>query len=312
MSNRLPFSMVLFVLILGGSPFAQAKDCDFDLVRFLREDLLVSPRQGMPGKVDFSSIVRRIESGELKMTRIPGQSVSKIKGLAPGQDVFVRSSFIKNMPLDKGFGDFGYDISTRIKRDVQFYRLSRHLGIEIVPETVLTKINGEEVSIQVRVYGKEFETEKQYDRYLKNRVIKGDIHYLEHKNDLENMAILDMVSGNLDRNISNMIFDEERNRMIAIDHADILPEKNDVSGIIWFWTDYGPGGQYPLLPQNREKILNLNPNHIAKLMRQDGLVNEAAIEQMKKRIILLQHWTKSDPEISIRELGQKMDQQMVR
>jgi hypothetical protein len=223
----------------------------------------------------------------------------------------VRSNFIKNMPMDKGYGDFGYDISTRIKRDVQFYKLSRHLGIEIVPETVLTKINGEEVSMQVRVYGKEFETEKQFDRYMKDRVIKGNIHYLEHKDDLENMAILDMVAGNLDRNITNMIFDENRNRMIGIDHADILPEKNEVSGIIWFWTDYGPGGQYPLLPKNREKILGLNPDRIAKLMREDGLVNEAAIAMMKRRIYLLQYWTKMDPGVSIRDLGQKMDQQMV-
>ncbi len=311
MDLRLLRIMPLLIIACFGMPSAFAKECDFELMTFLRNDLFVSARQGMPGKVDFASIVKRIESGELKMRRIPGQSVSRIEGLSPGQDVFIRSNFVKNMPIDKGYGDFGYDISTRIKRDVQFYHLSRHLGVEIVPETVLAKINGEEVAIQARVYGKEFKTEKDFDRYMKERVMMGKINYLEHKDDLENMAILDMVAGNLDRNITNMIFDQHRNRMIGIDHADILPEKDHVSGVIWFWTDYGPGGQFPLLPKNREKILKLNPDHITNLMRKDGLVNEAAISSVRKRIHMLQQWTKKNPEISIRELGQKMDEQMV-
>jgi hypothetical protein len=310
--NMKGFALVLITMMLSDSHEAAfAADCEFNIRDFLKKTLSHSPPQGAPGKIDFESIVKRIESGELTMERIKGQSVSRVIGLEPHEDVFVRSNFTKNVGKARGYDTVGIDVSTRQKRDFQFYKLSRYLEYDSVPETVLTKINGEEVSITARVYGREFTTEREYHRYMTGRIIHGKTGYLHHKQDLENLAILDMVGGNMDRNITNLIFDEQRNRIMAIDHADVLPAKQKVPHVQWFWTEYGPGASLPLSEESLKKIRDLDSKKITDLLRKDQLLEPKAYLQMERRIEFMKEFVNKHPEATIQDMGHELESIMI-
>jgi hypothetical protein len=303
--------MSMTLLALEPTAWAEKNCGDEEVNQFLKQVFTTPLLQGRPGLIDFQKIVKRIESGELKLRRVPGQSVSEVMGLPPDQGVFVRQNFIKDWKPGLGLDTHGFEIIHRQKRDVQFFKLSRHLDYDMIPETVLTKINGEEVSMMPKVYGLEFKNEKEYGRFIKRRMIEGKIGYLEHKQDLEDLALLDLVGGNMDRNITNVIFDEKRNRLIGIDHADVMPVQNKLSGVIWFWTMEGPGLNQPMMSETIEKIMKLNPNQLAAKVAQDGLVEEKAIKLMKSRIYFMKNFIKTHPEASMMELGEAMENFLV-
>lgn len=303
-----PFIALFILFFASGS---SAAECDFNILEFLKREVAAGRVQGSPGIVDFDAIARRIENGELKMKRISGQSVSKVEGLPPGQDVFVRSDFSQNLGMDKGLYSVGIDVTTRQKRDVQFYRLSHYLGFDSVPETKLMTLQGKEVSMQVRVYGKEFKTEREYERYIKSRIMSGQLHYMSYKQDLENLAILDLVGGNMDRNISNFIFDETANRLIGIDHADSMPELERVPSVMWFWNFNGVVVDEKMNPGSFKKIMSLDAEKLGKQIENDGLLRKEAIYRMKGRIKFMKRYLLEHPDASMKELGDAMEERML-
>jgi len=304
-------ALLIAFLVSFSSGGSQASECDFSIVEFLKREIAAGNVQGAPGKVDFDSIARRIESGELNMKRMPGQSVSKIDGLPPGQDVFVRSDFTENLRPDKGLSSVGIDVTTRQKRDVQFYQLSHYLGFDSVPESKLMALSGKEVSIQVRVYGKEFKTEIEYERYIKKRIVSGQLPYMKHKQDVENLAILDMVGGNMDRNISNIVFDEHANRLIGIDHADSMPEIEKVPSVMWFWNVHGVVVDEKMNPSSYKMIMNLDAEKLGKQIEKDGLLDINAVYRMKGRIKFMKRYLTEHPDASMKELGDELEERMV-
>jgi len=300
-------SLLIALIVFQGTQVSIAADCKFDLDQFLKNSFKAPLKpQGRPGLVDFDAVVAGIEKGKYQLKRVPGQSVSEVIGLSPDQDVFIRQNFVENWYPGLGLETLGFEVITRQKRDVQFYKLSRYLGYDNVPETVLKKINGVEVSMTPRVHGQEFRTEKAYAKYIQNRISKGKISLLEHKQDLEDLAILDMVTGNMDRNVSNFIFDERRNRIIPIDHSDVMPP-NKTPGLIWFWTMEGPGLNLPMSAASKVRIKSLNFNKLALAVEDDRLIEKSAIRQMGYRISFMKHFLKEHPHASIQELGQAME-----
>jgi uncharacterized protein YjhX (UPF0386 family) len=73
------FVKSILLITLFNCFFAQgssATECDFNIVEFLKRELIAGNAQGAPGKVDFDSIRKRIESGELKLNILIGENIS--------------------------------------------------------------------------------------------------------------------------------------------------------------------------------------------------------------------------------------------
>ena len=180
-----------------------------------------------------------------------------------------------------------------------------------MPETRLAKISGHEVSMQIKVHGIEFNNDLEYDRMLERVMMNDPKKFAEHKADLERLAILDMVGFNMDRNISNFIYDESRNRIHAIDHADSFPIVEKAPGMIWFWQDFGAGLDRKIESATLEKIMSIDAEQLAIQVRKDGLIEEPAIELMKRRVNRMKELVSKNPKISMRALSETIDQEFV-
>jgi len=261
--------------------------------------------------MDVGRIVERIESGEWKLERFPNQAVSFVKSKKGVEPYMVRRNYVTTQAPDKVVSRIGFDPRTRTRRDAAMYLLDQELGLGLVPEVRAAKIQGEEVSIQVKVKGREFFHESDYVRYIKDKLGKSPARLREHKQDLENLGVFDLVGGNMDRNITNFIYDEKLNRIRAIDNADSMPLVEKTPGMIWFWSDFGVGLDQPIEAKTRELILSLNEKVLTEKLGQSGLLEPEALVHMKTRIHALQEEIAKDPLISMEKLGRAMDRRFV-
>ena len=261
---------------------------------------------------DANSIARKIEEKTLTLKQVQGQGVFRVLGLPRGKSFMVRKDTLTHYDSDFGIRTHGLDLRTRMKRDVAACRLDRILGFHLVPETRLTTIDGAEASIQVRVIGTEFRGAKAYENFLEANVRKNPELELRHKIELERMAVLDIISGNTDRNITNFIYDDEHHRIWAIDHADSFPVVEKTAGGHWFWLYWSDELTKPLEADTRNRIQALDPKAIAGKMRELKLLEEEAITTMVRRIELLKADLAANPKSSMQEIASRIERKIVR
>jgi hypothetical protein len=261
--------------------------------------------------MDADAITRKIESGNLGLKRVENQGVAEVTGLPAGQGIILRKNFHPNLPVDGGVERHSFNLRTRPKREVALYQLDRELGLDLVPETRLSILNGETVSLQRKMPGQEFRSPEEYVRYIGGRVKPHPEKLLEHKKDLERLATLDMVGGSMDRNITNFLYDESRNRIIAIDNADSMPVVGKNSGVIWFWNFDGVGLDQMMERETRARILSLDPGKLSEKMRTTGLLEPEALEQMRVRIQMMKDYVENHPLASMIDLGTAIDHNIV-
>ena len=261
--------------------------------------------------MDADAITRKIESGSLGLKRIETQGVAEVTGLPEGQEIILRKNFIPNLPADGAVERHSFNIWTRPKREVALYQLDRELGLDLVPETQLSTLSGETVSLQRKMPGREFRSPEEYVRYIGERVKPHPEKLLEHKKDLERLATLDLVGGSLDRNVTNFLYDESRNRIIAIDNADSMPVVGKNSGVIWFWNPHGVGLEQMMERETRARILALDPGKLSEKMRATGLLEPEALEQMQIRIRMMKDYVENHPLASMIDLGTSIDRNIV-
>lgn|GEM_PF-4028221 len=303
-SHILPVSAILLQLPIarGAASVPQDPFCRDQLKPLLRE--LKS--------FDAHAIAKQIDSQKLRLKQIASQGVSRVLGLPRGKSYLVRLEAYADVDVAYSIRHHGFDLKTRPQREVATRVLDRLLGFNLVPEVRLTQIGGKTASIQVRVDGEEFMSAAHYQPYITQKIRSNPEAILRHKSELERMAILDMVSGNLDRNITNFIYDETHNRIWAIDHADSFPVVEKHPGGQWFWTLWSTDLEKPMEALSREKILSLDADFLAEKLRAENLLEEEALTQMKRRIQLLISEVKAHPDASMKEIGEKMERHTMR
>jgi hypothetical protein len=301
---RLPSGSILSLALFLAAPA-------FAVEPFCKDDLKPGPRE--LSDFDADAIARKIDSKKLSLKQVDSQDVSRVIGLARGKSYIVRMEGSFPMLEDFGIKAHGFDLRTRVKRDVATGVLDRLLGFNLVPEIKLTRIAGKAASIQVEVGGDrvEFMSAAHYQPYVTKTIRRNPETALRHKAELERMAVLDIISGNTDRNITNFIYDETRGRIWAIDHADTFPLVEKSPGNHWFWLHWAEDLAGPLEPALRAKILALDAKSLAEKMRRKNLLEEAALSAMVRRISLLQADVITHPEASMREIGGRIERLIV-
>jgi hypothetical protein len=116
----------------------------------------------------------------------------------------------------------------------------------------------------------------------------------------QKMRILDIVSGNLDRNAFNMILKDGQEGIepVAIDNGYAWPEENDHSEVYhskgWSYTRLAGAKNFddPLTEGNRSLIEGIDYEKVAVLCKKNGMSQKAAMASMQRIAAL-----KSDPEM---------------
>jgi len=301
--NALGIFSIFFLILSAGTPVRASPRPPCALT-------LHSVLKGMT-PMDADAITRKIESGNLGLKRIEDQGVAEVTGLPEGQGIILRKNFHPNLPADGAVERHSFNIRTRPNREVALYQLDRELGLDLVPETRLSTLNGETVSLQRKMSGREFRSPEEYVRYIRERVKAHPEKLLEHKKDLERLATLDLVGGSMDRNISNFLYDESRNRIIAIDNADSMPVVEKNTGVIWFWNPHGVGLDQMMERETRARILALDPGTLTEKMQATGLLEPEALEQMRIRIRMMKDYVEDHPLASMTDLGKAIDRNIV-
>ncbi|MBU6152787.1 MAG: hypothetical protein KGP28_00665 [Bdellovibrionales bacterium] len=261
---------------------------------------------------DADSLAKKIEMKLLTLHRVKNQGVFKVIGLPRNRGYYVRKETFTHFDPDFGIRNHGFDIRTRMKRDVATCALDRILGFNLVPETRLTRIEGGDASIQAFAKGRDFTSSTTYQKYVDEHLRKSPDAILRHKTELERMAVLDIVSGNTDRNITNFLHDPETNRIWAIDHADSFPLVEKSPGNQWFWLYWSEDLAKPMEKDTRTRILALDPKSIAARLKEKNLLEDEALSAMVRRIELLKSDVAAHPGGSMVETGARIERLIVR
>ena len=122
-------------------------------------------------------------------------------------------------PKEESFNGFVYGHAVLdpeflpAEREALSYGFDQLLGLDIVPPTKITEIDGKSGSSQLMVPGKTLQ--------IGNR---AKIKHLAKTNKkvyqkLSRMAIFDIITGNIDRHLGNIMLDDKRNDIFAIDNG---------------------------------------------------------------------------------------------
>ncbi len=266
----------------------------------------VSRQKSLQAMVPFDGhqIAKRIESGELTLSNRRGEDVSKVEGLPRGEDYFVRFARQDKIPTDIEIKKLGFDFRTRPRREYAMYLLSRELGLNHVPPVQFVKINGIEATIQVKAKGTEFRViSEEYGRKVTANLGEDPIKVSAHKLDLEELAVLDMIGGSMDRHNSNFLYDFKKNHIWAFDNADVLPLSKKSPSLVWFWKDQGKVLKFPLERKIKKLIQNVNVERLSSIL-ESNRIEVSAIEAMKSRVNFMKIEIERNPSISMQELGE--------
>lgn len=185
---------------------------------------------------------------------------------------------------------FGTCVGEGVHREVAAYVVDKFLQIGLVPETC---------------YG-EFSHSLFYNsakgKYLpevKNKVgsfqeyMSGFKHVYEMTareveqipvDQIHRLIILDLIIGNMDRNISNILTDGRR--LVAIDHGLSLPSRHFL-GRIQNWTHL-PQMSVVFFPSLADKVQQLPVEHLCAKLKKQCWIDECCLQRLRERVALLQ------------------------
>ncbi len=96
------------------------------------------------------------------------------------------------------------------------------------------------------------------------------------------LIVLDVILGNTDRHINNILFGDEK--IAAIDHGLCFPDRGDEFSF-WYWR-YFEQGKQPLLPSIVE-LLNYFPfDALGLKLRKRCFISLNAVQRMRERVVL--------------------------
>ncbi|MBU6154752.1 MAG: hypothetical protein KGP28_10660 [Bdellovibrionales bacterium] len=275
------------------SAVAAPKNCALGLKRRL---------SGVP-LLNVEQVVAQIESGAWKLERFSNQGVDFVLGKRGYEPYVVRRNPQLMSNVEALTRKLGFDPRTRAERDSAMYLVDRELGLGLVPETRMGLISGGKVSIQVKVKGREFAHEEEFVRLVKETAAGNSAVLLVLKRELEKLAVLDLIGGNMDRNVTSFIYEPAFGKVHAIDNADSFPIMDKNPGMLWFWENIGLGLDEPISTETRGLILSIDEKRLHSLLVQSKLLESEAIEQMLRRVRFLKAKLVSSATLTMEELG---------
>lgn len=193
-------------------------------------------------------------------------------------------------PLGKVAGYYKTVVGESLFREIAAYEIDRKLGLGIVPPTTAAVFehslfydNFEGSCLQAR--------KKKYGSFQEYRAGFYHIYEISEKglesislDGLQRMVILDILIGNLDRNISNLL--TNGHDLVAIDHGFCL-SPSPLRGLLLRSFYILPQLQQPFLPFLRKKVEELNIETLMGYLRKHCYINQAALDRMHERLEVL-------------------------
>ena len=96
------------------------------------------------------------------------------------------------------------------------------------------------------------------------------------------LIVLDVILGNTDRNIGNILFGEDK--IAAIDHGLCFPDRGDEFSF-WYWK-YFEQGKEPLIPSILDLLGHFPYEALELKLRKNCFISLEALHRMRERIIL--------------------------
>ena len=96
------------------------------------------------------------------------------------------------------------------------------------------------------------------------------------------LIVLDVVLGNTDRNIGNILFGDEK--IAAIDHGLCFPDRGDEFSF-WYWK-YFEQGKEPLLPSIVELLNHFPCEELGLKLRKKCFISLNAVQRIRERVVL--------------------------
>lgn len=304
-------------------------------IRKIEEKIIIkveAPRSSILNSPNIDEIINKgFENGDIYYENVePGSFGAKLFSFHDSGHVVVfkssveeeldfahrsRSAVEKNFSSGRNYITERHPIvaGTLINREVAVGKLSNLLNFKVVPVT-------KEITLQSGVKGSIQEFKEGYINASKN------IHYLNKKrsifnknieevfispnqNDLHEMAILDLISGNLDRSYGNWMVDKNGN-IAAIDNGLAFPMEAGKS--VHFdssWDTDMFASSISLSEEHVGVIKNLDISLIRKEMKSNNIEDEA-LDLMEERIKLLKQYINSHDDVNIRDLAEIIDKHM--
>ena len=164
---------------------------------------------------DAESIERFLEEAEIVSWKYTKMGITRPKKLTLQRDGVTAHAvfhYMNEKKVDKTIGARRYLFwRDSYYGQVAGYRVSRLLGIDTVPPTVLRKVDNTSGSVQLWVEN----TMLERDRWRREIQPASRIHY-QHQ--FDDMRVFDNVIGNIDRNQTNILIDED-STLWLIDHT---------------------------------------------------------------------------------------------
>lgn len=131
--------------------------------------------------------------------------------------------------------------------------------------------------------------------FVDKDVGRTDIQFKGHTKTIQDIALMDIVLGNADRHLGNLLV--EGNKPWAIDQGFILPETTYEARYVWVnW----PQLKGKITPEIKRKIEDLNINKLTEMLVKHG-ASEAAILLTQYRVHLLKEAVKAG--LSLADVG---------
>lgn len=175
----------------------------------------------------------------------------------------------KNAPIEK------YRNTDSYKYEIAAYRIARHIGLNMIPPTVLRTVNGKKGSLQLWID----DTFNDKNR-IEDKRYPSESCVLSYQASLMNM--FDILIFNEDRTLSNILYTEADWLMWMIDHSRSFRTHKQVP-------KYLKAARLRHSEKIKEKLKSLNYQNLHKLTK--GLIKRRQLKALlKRRDLLLKHW----------------------
>ncbi|MEZ5315271.1 MAG: hypothetical protein R3E91_03555 [Chlamydiales bacterium] len=202
-----------------------------------------------------------------------------------------------NNPIGPGFQGalgqrmtrLGCRVGEAAHHEVGAFLVDAFLGFGIVPHTYYAEFTHRTFFLSSENRFSSYRPDKtkygSFQEYLEGFVPFSDVYHQEENNlplvDYQLLIILDVIIGNTDRNIGNILVGDEK--IAAIDHGLSFPDSHDQLSY-WYWNL--KGGKEPLIPSLIKLLENFPFQQLSWKLKKRCFISESALNRILERVIL--------------------------
>lgn len=183
----------------------------------------------------------------------------------------------------------GIRVGEAAHREVATYLVDQFFSFGIVPRTYYASFtHAAFFSAHENRLVRQAMKEKygSFQEYVEGFSPLGKLSFESHKSialeEFQLLVLLDVIIGNLDRNMGNILVDE--GKIAAIDHGMTFP---DIHGgySYWYWEHFEQGKE-PLKPALIKILTHFPYQKLAWILKKRCMIQETSLERMRERVML--------------------------